>query len=238
MPFQFMPFQFLKLFQLALLVSTCIPFVAQGAATKPVQTEIVQAKAAKLDTAAAHAIYTDGDFDEVIAKLEPYLTQKLPMSRAESLFVFKHLGVIFSKDAASREKGKYCFRKLFDLNPEAQILDMYATDDIYAVFRLVRDEWALSHPEYAAANATASTNSTAAANPSISSTSAPIGSRPAGRDERAATTHSGSKDQWKMWSIAGGAALVTAGVATWFLVSQPDEKTKTTFVIDPQQPAP
>lgn len=261
MPFQsfqsFRPFPFLKLLKglsvipmvvpkvipviapiATFLACVCVPMVAQGATSKPGQVEIVQAAPAKLDTAAVHAIYTDGDFDEVISNLEPYLTQKLPMSRAESLFVFKHLGVIFSKDAASREKGKYCFRKLFDLNPEAQILDMYATDDIYAVFRTVRDEWALSHPEYTSSQTASSTNGSSTNNASIASNPAPMGSRPAGRDDRQSAGNPGQKDEWKMWSIAGGAALVTAGVATWFLISQPDEKTKTTFVIDPQQPAP
>jgi hypothetical protein len=191
----------------------------------PKASEKVQSLPGKLDTAAAHATYADGDFDQVVATLEPYLTQKLPMSRAESLFVFKHLGVIFSKDAPSREKGKYCFRKLFDLNPEAQILDMYATDDIYAVFRTVRDEWLLSHPEYVSASSSSAPNSAAMAN-ATSAPAAPSQTNPAAASQ--ANARPKHNDEWKIWSIAGGAAVVT----------QPDEKTKTTFVVDPLNPAP
>ncbi len=190
-----------------------------------------------LDTAAVHDLYNDGDFDKVLSALEPHLQAKTPISREESVFVFKHLGVIFSKDASTREKGKYCFRKLFDLDPKAQILDMYATDDIYAVFRTVHDEWALSHPEFAKTESSVTPQPQAIPQQTPSTVSAvqPATSqtKPLPQQTKPAQASAGKQTDWKIWSIAGGAAVVTAGVAAWFLLSQSPEKTTTTLVIDP-----
>jgi hypothetical protein len=183
-----------------------------------------------LDTVSIHTHYSDGDFDKVIAALDPLLGDKSKMSHPDSLFLFKHLGVIYSKDPGTREKGKYCFRKLLDVDGQAQILDMYATDEIYQVYRTVKEEWALTHP-----GASAPAPSTSAAvtpnndQPPVTSAS------PAPNQTMPMPTAKANRKgpSWKTWTAAGGAVAVTAGLTTWYLLSQQPDKKTVTERVDP-----
>jgi hypothetical protein len=171
----------------------------------------------RLDTTAIHSAYEEGEFDKVTAALEPVLSAKARMSREDSVFLYKHLGVIYSKNPASREKGKYCFRKLFDVDANAHILDMYATDDIYAVFRTVRDEWEVSRP--------AASRKPQVAGAGASSQDQVVSGRPIVVESHEAPKKTAPQQQnWKPWAAVGGAVAVTAGLTTWYLLSQPGEK--------------
>lgn len=175
------------------------------------------------DTAAIHGAYADGDFEKVTSTLEPVLAAKTILPKADSVFLYRHLGVIYAKDPGTREKGKYCFRKLLDVDPQAQILDLYATDEIYQVFRTVQAEWDLSHPN-AQGQAVASNRAVAPA-PAMEP-AAPPAAKPAR-----------SGQTWKRYAAVGGAVAVTAGLTTWYLLSsQKEDSKKVTLEVDPAQP--
>jgi hypothetical protein len=93
------------------------------------------------DTTAIHATYLDGDFDPAIVQLESWLAQSPRMSHSDSIFVFKHLGVMYAARNDTREKGKHYMLRLLEVEPTARILDMYASDMIYMIFKNLREEF-------------------------------------------------------------------------------------------------
>ena len=103
-----------------------------------------------MDTAKLHATYLDGDFDQAIRVMENALkNKKTPISHADSVFIFKHLGVMYAATPATREKGRYYMTQLIYIEPTAKILDMYASDMIYLIFRNVQEEFANKNPNVA-----------------------------------------------------------------------------------------
>lgn len=103
-----------------------------------------------MDTAKLHATYLEGDFDQAIRVMENALkNKKNPISHADSVFIFKHLGVMYAATPATREKGRYYMAQLIYIEPTAKILDMYASDMIYLIFRNVQEEFANKNPNLA-----------------------------------------------------------------------------------------
>jgi hypothetical protein len=97
-----------------------------------------------LDTESAHKAYLDGDFDVATELLESALKSKTAFSHEDSLFIFKHLGVMYAASEGTRERGKYFMMRLLEVEPTARILDMYASDMIYMIFKNIQDEFEVS----------------------------------------------------------------------------------------------
>jgi hypothetical protein len=95
---------------------------------------------ADLDSLSIHKLYLDGEFEESIKLLEKALGGKRKFTHADSVFICKHLGVMYTANYETREKGKYYMRMLVMMEPTATILDMYASDMIYMIFKNIKDE--------------------------------------------------------------------------------------------------
>ena len=54
--------------------------------------------------------------------------------------VYKYLGVMYTADQSSREKGKTYFYKLLKIDPGAKILDMYVSIVVQDIFKSTLDE--------------------------------------------------------------------------------------------------
>jgi hypothetical protein len=93
-----------------------------------------------LDQDGVKRYYNDGDFNPAIAILEDFQKTHATFSREESLMVYKYLGVMYSADQGSREKGKSYFYKLLRIDPEAKILDMYVSIVVQDIFKSTLDE--------------------------------------------------------------------------------------------------
>ena len=119
---------------------------APGTAKSPAKPA---AKGQALDTAKLHATYLDGDFEQAIRTMEAALKGRKPLSHGDSVFIFKHLGVMYAATPATREKGRYYMAQLIYIEPTAKILDMYASDMIYLIFRNVQEEFETKHPRAA-----------------------------------------------------------------------------------------
>lgn len=98
----------------------------------------------KLDTAAVHEVYVDGDFDKAIQMLQPALEGEYSLNHQDSVFVFKHLGVMYTAKYETREKGKKYMMLLLETEPSAKLMDMYASDMIYMIFKNLQDEYQMS----------------------------------------------------------------------------------------------
>jgi hypothetical protein len=96
-----------------------------------------------LDTNAIHASYMDGEFESAIGQLEVALGKSLLKSHADSVFAYKHLGVMYAARYETMEKGKGYMYRLLSIEPTVKILDMYASEMIYMIFRNVQAEYQL-----------------------------------------------------------------------------------------------
>ena len=76
----------------------------------------------KVDSAKVHKLYLDGDFDEAIVLLENNLKDTRQYRHEDSVFIFKHLGVMYAAQYETREKGKYFMHRLLMVEPTAKIM--------------------------------------------------------------------------------------------------------------------
>jgi hypothetical protein len=190
------------------------PATAPAQAKSKVAAKPAASKAI-MDTAALHATYLDGDFDKAIRAMEGALKNKTsPVSHADSVFIFKHLGVMYAATPATREKGRYYMAQLIYIEPTAKILDMYASDMIYLIFRNVQEEFANKHPNVASP-AVASVDSAPVAEP------APPETKPA------ATARRSGPSRTTVYWLAGGAVAVGAVGLLFVLLDSPEPKNHT-----------
>jgi hypothetical protein len=94
-----------------------------------------------LDRARIHAEYGDGNFETVIQMLEDHRAQHKDFRRSDSLFLAKYLGVIYASNPASREKGKYWLYRMLQIDPGADLVDMYVGEEVDRTFERVRQEF-------------------------------------------------------------------------------------------------
>ena len=119
----------------------------------------------ELNQIAIHYKYNDGDFPAVISAIEQFTKSHKKYDRNDSVFIAKHLAVVYSASPETREKGKYYMYQLLELLPSAELVDMYVSDEIEKIFDRIRLEIAERHKDMAApstANASTSTNATVA----------------------------------------------------------------------------
>lgn len=104
-----------------------------GAATNPNPT--------KVDSVLIKKLYMNGDFDQAISILEQDYKTLKTLRHNDSVFIFKHLGVMYAANYETRERGKMYMHQLLMTEPTAKILDMYASDMIYMIFKNIKDEF-------------------------------------------------------------------------------------------------
>jgi hypothetical protein len=198
------------------LALACLAF--SEAANPPKVSMAPAADATPLDTIAVHALYLDGDFEKATASLERALAANPFLSHEDSVFAFKHLGVMEAAREETREKGKYFMLQLLTLEPTAKIMDMYASDMIYMIFRNIKEEFDENKLRLQRAEAHVQGNqASASAGKSDSSASALHGTasaKPAApQPERA-----GAAKRRKLYWLGGvGAALVGVGVVAYLM---------------------
>ncbi|MDB6036072.1 MAG: hypothetical protein JWM16_6410 [Verrucomicrobiales bacterium] len=182
-----------------------------------------------------HAAYNEGDFDKVTALIDAFNKANKTYSRADSIFIAKHLAVVYSANPQSREKGKYYMYRLLEMMPSAELVDMFVSDEIDRIFDKVRKEFLTRQKVFGVDSAQismpqkASTGSAAAASTGTASAKPEAGPS----KEFLAANQDTKQPYWKrngFW-IAGGVGLVVAGTAAYFIYSQNSATTGKTIVI-------
>jgi hypothetical protein len=195
-----------------------------------------------LNQKSIHSAYNEGDFEKVIGQIESFTKANKSYSRNDSVFIAKHLAVVYSANPQTREKGKYYMYRLLEMMPSAELVDMFVSDEIDRIFEKVRKEFVsrqkgfgvdstqISSPEKPATGSAAHAEATATASPAPGAPAA--GPSPeylaAGRPEK--------ESFWKskgMW-VAGGVGLLTAGTVAYFILSS-DDTPKTHTITIPNQ---
>jgi hypothetical protein len=139
----------------------------------------------------------------VITSLEAYMRGNKTYSRADSVFIAKHLAVVYSANPVTREKGKYYMNRLLELMPSAKLVDMYVSDEIDRIFDKVREEFLsrqrsfgvddsmVSMPEKAPRNSNDTGSAADMMAAAAGTSSAGQGSKPAKKTVKAESSHSG-----------------------------------------------
>jgi hypothetical protein len=150
------------------------------------------------------------------------------LDRGDSVLAFKYLGIIYSADAQTREKGRYYFNQLLMKDPKASITELLPGENARMTFKEVREEFYELYPNLAA-RPTGPTG-----------TDAPFAARtapdtlvvslnpgdPAGPEAPAAAAAPPAKKKSSTWLwVTGG--LVVAGGATAAVVAVLDPEPKT-----------
>jgi hypothetical protein len=213
-------------------------FAAATAATAgtPATTAAPAVRTVPLNQKDIHAAYNEGDFDKVTALIDAFNKANKTYTRADSIFIAKHLAVVYSANPQTREKGRYFMYRLLEMMPSAELVDMFVSDEIDRIFDKVRKEFVarqkgfgvdstqISMPEKASTGASATAAKAGSA--------AKPGSAAGPSGEYLAASPSAKQPVWKkngFW-IAGGVGLVVAGTAAYFIYTQ-DEPTGKTIVI-------
>ncbi len=175
-----------------------------------------------------HAAYNEGDFDKVLLLIGDFNHANKACSRADSIFISKHLAVVYSANPQTREKGKYFMYRLLEMMPSAELVDMFVSDEIDRIFDKVRKEFVskqrgfgvdssqISSPEKASTGSAASSKQTAAAQ------------SPSGSGARSVRPEPDSFWKRNAFWIAGGTGVAIAGVAAvliYYSDSPPPTKT-------------
>jgi len=191
-----------------------------------------------LNQKSIHSAYNEGDFEKVIGQIESFAKANKSYSRNDSIFIAKHLAVVYSANPQTREKGKYYMYRLLEMMPSAELVDMFVSDEIDRIFEKVRKEFVsrqqgfgvdstqISSPEKPATGSAAHAEATATAAPAKGPSPEYLA---AGRPEK--------ESFWKskgMW-VAGGVGLLTAGTVAYFILSSSDDTPKTHTITIPNQ---
>jgi hypothetical protein len=94
-----------------------------------------------LDQKRIHGDYNNGDFDRVTNVLEGFMKRNTRWVHSDSVFIAKHLAVVYSANPDTREKGKFYMFRLLQLVPSAKLVDMFVSDEIDRIFEKVREEF-------------------------------------------------------------------------------------------------
>jgi hypothetical protein len=196
--------------------------LGQGAGTAPASTS-------GLDQKKIHADYNEGNFDKVTSDLEKFMASRKEYGLDDSIFIAKHLAVVYSANPKTREKGKYFMYRLLALLPSAKLVDMYVSDEIDRIFDKVREEYMTRQKSFGVDTAKVSVPSKAPASSeretAAAQAPAPEGSRIKAGDKGEA----GGKRTAII--VAGGVAIVALGAVAYFALGDEPEAVEKTYVV-------
>jgi hypothetical protein len=104
-------------------------------------SSLVAAQVAPPALMPVHEAYTNGDFDEVLERIESYQKRHPRHSLSDSIFIAKHLAVVYASNPQTREKGRYFMFRMLELDPSADLVDMFISQEMDQTFEKVRKEF-------------------------------------------------------------------------------------------------
>jgi hypothetical protein len=180
----------------------------------------------KLDQKRIHAEYNDGNFEKVTAALEGFIATHKVYGVEDSVFIAKHLAVVYTANPETREKGKYYMYRLLAMLPSAKLVDMYVSDEIDRIFDKVREEFLSRQKAFGVDTAKVSIP---AKSPGRENREA--GSEPAAAPRAASGKPREGDGNKTLYVVAGGTALLALGAAAYFAFSDTPSPTEKTYVV-------
>lgn len=201
-------------FTLLAIATACA--AAPAAPKKPASVVQAPAGSVQLRQQAIHIAYNEGDFDKVTAEIQNFTQANKTYTRADSIFIAKHLAVVYTANPGTREKGKYYMYRLLEMVPSAELVDMFVSDEIDRIFDKVRKEFLARQQSFGVDSSQMSIPSkpsgkgepvVAAAQPAAGSNAEPV-----------APTSPASTPFYKkkgFWMMTGAGVAATAAVVTY-----------------------
>lgn len=182
-----------------------------------------------------HADYNEGNFERVTSTLEGFMARNKTYSLADSVFIVKHLAVVYSANPETREKGKYYMYRLLTILPSAKLIDMFVSDEIDRIFEKVREEFLARQKSFGVDSSQISLPGKAASGPQLAKMDPPgesaaptsASSRPVAASQPTAGDR--NKNSEIAYFVAGGAALIAVGTASYFIFGESPKKTEKTY---------
>jgi hypothetical protein len=174
---------------------------------------LLQAQEAPEGLMEIHEAYSNGDFDEVIRRVEKFQEEKPRHTLSDSIFVAKHLAVVYAANPRTREKGRYYMFRLLEMNPTADLVDMFVSEELDQTFEKVRKEFSVRERR---------SNSTANGNLSDSPSRSILTTPPANTQSTSSTSSrppsAQKKEGGSVWVwVTGGVVVAAAAVTLYFL---------------------
>lgn len=181
-----------------------------------------------------HVAYNEGDFDKVLEEIESFTRANKTYERSDSIFIAKHLSVVYTANPDTREKGKYYMYRLLEMMPSAELVDMFVSDEIDRIFERVRREFLArqrafgvdpsqiampGRPPRTDSSASASASGPSGAAPGASTVSSPAASPASATASQTLPDPKPPVPFWKrkgVW-VAGGAGLAAAGALATYV---------------------
>jgi hypothetical protein len=208
---------------------------AGASASSPASASATPAGGSALDQKAIHNAYNEGDFEKVTNLIEAFTKANKTYSRADSIFIAKHLAVVYSANPQTREKGKYYMYRLLEMMPSAELVDMFVSDEIDRIFEKVRKEFLARQKGFGVDSSQISMpDKPATGSAAAHSASAQPAKGPS--PEYLEATRPEKQSFWKrngMW-VAGGVGLAVAGTVA-YLIYASDESPSTHTITIPNQ---
>lgn len=227
----------MRIFLSYLIRSTLVLFLAAAAFASPAPAKPAAAPAghaSTLDQKAVHNAYNEGDFEKVTNLIEAYNKANGTYSRADSVFIAKHLAVVYSANPQTREKGKYYMYRLLEMMPSAELVDMFVSDEIDRIFEKVRKEFVARQKGFGVDSTQISSPEKPSTGSAANAERAAARPAPAGpSNEYLKASHTGSGTFWKrngMW-VAGGVGLAVAATVAYFVATSDDAPAPKTITI-------
>jgi hypothetical protein len=184
-------------------------------ATPPVGTA---ASMTSLNQKEIHNAYNEGDFDKVIELIDGFNKTHKTYSRADSIFISKHLAVVYSANPPTREKGKYYMYRLLEMMPSAELVDMFVSDEIDRIFDKVRKEFVTRQKSFGIDSTQISSPEKPATGSAAAASTQTVSNSPAqSKSGAGATGESKSGLKKNAFWIATGTGVVVAATAAVFI---------------------
>ncbi len=88
-----------------------------------------------LDKKAISHAYFEGEFSRILPPLETFRQSYPNPSKDDQIFVYKYLSVIYAADSSTRKKAECYMIQLVKLMPTIELIDLYISDNIEAIFK-------------------------------------------------------------------------------------------------------
>ena len=94
-----------------------------------------------LDKKAISHAYFEGEFSRILPPLETFRQSYPNPTKDDQIFVYKYLSVIYAADSSTRKKAESYMIQLVKLMPTIELIDLYISDNIQAIFRDVKSNF-------------------------------------------------------------------------------------------------
>ncbi len=169
-----------------------------------------------LDMSSLRVTFREGELDLVKNILESFLKNEgQTATKDEKIFAYKYLGVIYAANPAERAKAESYFSLLLPLAPNIELVDMYVSDDIQAVFDKVKSQY--QHTQEYRAHFDAFGNPLPGSKRVVANSGPETKPVPAAKPDNSEIEPKEPSHAWVWWTAGITAAVVGTGAVIWMV---------------------